>query len=131
MAYDSDPENEEDASESGSEASDASEESEPEDYILTLDFKDIWAIDFLESVNKKYRFPRLKEVHIDNVPTISSQLKIFLKHTLTTVEEFHLNKKCLPEFVSQKVDIEYYFDTLLNLIPNIEDGCLLGYFSMT
>ena len=51
---------------------------EEDDFILTIDFNDIWVQDFCQKLTLTHRLPHLKQLHIDhcfsNFPSPSSSL---------------------------------------------------------
>lgn len=92
------------------------EEEDENEYIFTIDFKDGWAIDFLEHINGKYRLPHLKQIHIDSLEFVNSEARKFFKSTITTCDEIFINQKALPAHIKSKVDINYYFDSFIRLL---------------
>lgn len=88
-------------------------------------------MDFLETLNGKHRLPHISQVHIDSVPFVNSELRTFLSSTMTTCDEFYLNKKPAKEHIKSKIDIDYYLDSLLTRCKKGEmKTLLLGYFDI-
>lgn len=73
----------------------------------------------------------MKEIHIDSVDSFNSELVKFLKFSVTSWDELYLNQKWKPEHVKTKVDIDYFIETVIKIIPKcVRNNFLLGYFSI-
>lgn len=62
---------------------------------------------------------------------MNSQVRNMLKRGISTVGELYLNKKCLPQYTSSKVDLEYYFPHIVKSSVRVKKSLLLGYFNIS
>lgn len=123
-------ENQDEAEGEDAEGEEYSDEEE-EDYIFIIDFKDIWAIDFLEHINGKYRLPHIHQIYLDSLEFVNSECRTLIESTITTCSELYINKKPQTVSLETKVDIDYYLESIIKRVKRAEcETLLLGYFEI-
>ena len=88
----------------------------------------------IEQVIGKYKLPHITEIYIDSLEDVNSNVVKFCQSWITTCDRLFINKKPLQKHVKEKIDINFYLDWLLKVLPKItalEGSCLIGYMSIT